>query len=92
MPFTTSTLVAGSCKSAEFFNTKNDAYRTAAVMRVFQRGEGTIGLITYLRTDSTRIAAEADTAARAYIEKTYGENISTTGKKEEAAKGHIQDA
>lgn len=38
-------------------------------------GEGTIGLITYLRTDSTRIAAEADTAARAYIEKRMAKNI-----------------
>ena len=44
-------------------------------------GEGTIGLITYLRTDSTRIAAEADTAARAYIEKTYGEKYLTQAKK-----------
>ena len=35
MPFTTSTLQAGSCKSAEFFNTKNDAYRTAAVRGCF---------------------------------------------------------
>ena len=36
------------------------------------KGRGTIGLITYLRTDSTRIAAEADAAARSYIGDQFG--------------------
>ena len=36
------------------------------------RGEGSIGLITYMRTDSTRVAQEALQAARSYIETTYG--------------------
>ena len=36
------------------------------------KGHGTIGLITYLRTDSTRIAEEADAAARTYVEHTFG--------------------
>ena len=36
------------------------------------KGSGTVGLITYLRTDSTRISEEADAAARVYIEEQYG--------------------
>lgn len=35
-------------------------------------GHGTIGIITYLRTDSTRVAAEADVSAREYIKNNYG--------------------
>lgn len=37
------------------------------------KGSGTVGVITYLRTDSVRISDEADTAARAYIGTQYGE-------------------
>ena len=36
------------------------------------KGSGTVGLITYLRTDSTRISDEADAAARTYIQEQYG--------------------
>ena len=38
------------------------------------KGNGTVGIITYLRTDSTRISQEADEAARAYIGEQYGES------------------
>lgn len=45
------------------------------------KGSGTVGLISYLRTDSTRISQEADEAARNYIGEQYGENyVSTSGK------------
>ena len=45
------------------------------------KGSGTVGLISYLRTDSTRISQEADEAARTYIGEQYGENyVSTSGK------------
>ena len=45
------------------------------------KGSGTVGLISYLRTDSTRISQEADEAARTYIGEQYGENyVSTCGK------------
>lgn len=37
------------------------------------KGHGTIGLITYLRTDSVRISEEADLACKDYIRETYGE-------------------
>ena len=38
------------------------------------KGEGTVGLITYLRTDSTRVSEEAERMARDYIVKHHGEN------------------
>ena len=44
------------------------------------KGHGTIGLITYLRTDSTRIAEEADAAARAFVKEHYGENYMAAGE------------
>lgn len=57
------------------------------------KGSGTVGLITYLRTDSTRISEEADQAARAYVASNYGENYVAEGTTEakKSAK-RIQDA
>lgn len=92
MPFTTSTLQQEAANQLNFSTQKTMRIAQQLYEGVSVEGEGTIGLITYLRTDSTRIAAEADTAARAYIEKTYGEKYLTQAKKEETAKGHIQDA
>jgi DNA topoisomerase-1 len=54
-------------------------------------GEGTVGLITYLRTDSTRISAEADAAAREYIAKEFGE-ASCGEKTAENVNKNAQDA
>ena len=39
------------------------------------KGLGTVGLITYLRTDSTRISEEADSNARNFIAENYGQDI-----------------
>lgn len=55
-------------------------FSTQKTMRVAQqlyegvdvKGSGTVGIITYLRTDSTRISDEADASARAYVEENYG--------------------
>ncbi len=56
------------------------------------KGRGTIGLITYLRTDSTRISDEADRECRAFIRDHYGEeNIGTANKSKKEDK-KIQDA
>ena len=57
------------------------------------KGSGTVGLITYMRTDSTRISEEADQAARAYVASNYGENYVAEGTTEakKSAK-RIQDA
>jgi lipoprotein signal peptidase len=56
------------------------------------KGNGTVGIITYLRTDSTRISEEADANARNYIAETYGQQYtSKAGKKDDSGK-KIQDA
>ena len=56
------------------------------------KGNGTVGLITYLRTDSTRVSEEARKMAEEYIRKNYGEAY--VGKEPDASKGgkKIQDA
>ena len=71
-PFITSTLQQEASRKLRFV-----AKRTMLVAQQLYegleiRGEGSIGLITYMRTDSTRVAQEALQAARTYIETTYG--------------------
>ena len=56
------------------------------------KGNGTVGVITYLRTDSTRISEEADAAARAYIAETYGSDYVAAGSSEKRTEKKIQDA
>lgn len=53
--------------------------------------EGTVGLITYMRTDSIRISDTAQTEAKEYIEKEYGEEYSNPIKKK-IQKSNVQDA
>lgn len=92
LPFTTSTLQQEAAKALN--------YSTQKTMRIAQQlyegvdieGHGTIGIITYLRTDSTRVAAEADLSAREYIKDNYGVDYYAPidNKKENDKK--IQDA
>jgi DNA topoisomerase-1 len=56
------------------------------------KGSGTVGIITYLRTDSTRIAEEADLSAREYIKKNYGEAYVADEDKTQKKGKKIQDA
>ena len=56
------------------------------------KGQGTVGIITYLRTDSTRVSEEAERLAREYISSIYGaEYVADTEKKKDGGK-NIQDA
>ena len=71
IPFTTSTLQQEASKVLNFSTQKTMRLAQQLYEGVDIKGHGTIGLITYLRTDSTRIADEADAAARKYIEETY---------------------
>ena len=64
----------------------------AAYEGIDVKGNGTVGVITYLRTDSTRISEEADAAARSYIAETYGEAYVAEGTKTKSADKKIQDA
>lgn len=91
-PFTTSTLQQEASKRLNFSTQKTMRLAQQLYEGVDIKGQGTVGIITYLRTDSIRIAAEADTAARAYISEKYGEAYAADGQKESKGKGKIQDA
>lgn len=93
LPFTTSTLQQEASKALNFSTQKTMRLAQQLYEGVDIKGQGTVGLITYLRTDSIRISEEADTAARAYIQEAYGEKY-TSDKEGNAKKSNakIQDA
>ena len=93
VPFTTSTLQQEASKALNF--------ATAKTMRIAQqlyegidiKGNGTVGLITYLRTDSTRVSEEADANVRGYIAASYGEEyVAVSEGKGKDNNKNIQDA
>ena len=55
-------------------------------------GQGTVGIITYLRTDSTRVSEEASRMATEYISQTYGEEYLHRGETKKSSGKKIQDA
>ncbi len=73
LPFTTSTLQQECSKHLNFATRKTMQIAQQLYEGVTVKGHGTIGLITYLRTDSTRISEEADAACKAFITENYGE-------------------
>ena len=92
IPFTTSTLQQEASKVLNFSTQKTMRLAQQLYEGVEIAGHGTVGLITYLRTDSTRIAEEADTAAREYIEKQYGSQYVAQGEQSKKTNAKIQDA
>lgn len=92
IPFTTSTLQQEASKVLNFSTQKTMRIAQQLYEGVDVQGHGTIGLITYLRTDSTRIADEADAAARQYIGSVYGETYVLEGTQNRKSNGKIQDA
>ena len=93
IPFTTSTLQQEASKVLNFSTQKTMRLAQQMYEGVEVKGHGTIGLITYLRTDSTRVAEEADLAAREFIGKQYGSQYVAKAE-QNAKKGGkiIQDA
>ena len=73
LAFTTSTLQQEAAKQLNFATQKTMRLAQQLYEGVDIAGRGTIGIITYLRTDSTRIADEAVAAAAQYIGEQYGE-------------------
>ncbi len=92
LPFTTSTLQQEASKTLNFSTQKTMRLAQQLYEGVEIKGSGTVGLITYLRTDSTRVAEEADAAARTYIEANYGEAYAAQGDNSKKSSGKIQDA
>ncbi len=92
LPFTTSTLQQEASKVLNFSTQKTMRIAQQLYEGIDIKGNGTVGVITYLRTDSTRISEEADEAAREYIEKTYGIEYVTDKGIEKKTEKKIQDA
>ena len=95
LPFTTSTLQQEASKALNFATSKTMRIAQQLYEGVDIKGSGTVGLITYLRTDSTRISEEADANARAYVGKAYGEEYVAETALEQKQKNdgkNIQDA
>ena len=92
LPFTTSTLQQEASKALNFATQKTMRIAQQLYEGIDIKGSGTVGVITYLRTDSTRISDEADAAARSYISETYGSEYAAEGSTEKKTDKKIQDA
>ncbi|MBR3206837.1 MAG: type I DNA topoisomerase [Bacillus sp. (in: Bacteria)] len=92
VPFTTSTLQQEAARKLNF-----RAKKTMMIAQQLYEGidlgkEGTVGLITYMRTDSTRISNTAIEEVSAFIDQTYGKNFLNTTKRTAKKNGNAQDA
>lgn len=92
VPFTTSTLQQEAARKLNF-----RAKKTMMIAQQLYEGidlgkEGTVGLITYMRTDSTRISNTAIEEVSAFIDQTYGKNFLNTTKRPAKKNENAQDA
>ncbi|EEG74833.1 type I DNA topoisomerase [[Clostridium] hylemonae] len=92
VPFTTSTLQQEASKALNFATQKTMRIAQQLYEGIDIKGNGTVGLITYLRTDSTRISEEADASARAYIGEHYGTEYVAANDTKGKDDKKIQDA
>ena len=92
LPFTTSTLQQEASKALNFPISKTMRIAQQLCEGVDIKGQGTVGIITYLRTDSVRISEEADAAAREFIKSSYGEQYLSAGEGSKKSGVKIQDA
>ena len=92
VPFTTSTLQQEASKVLNFSTQKTMRVAQQLYEGVDVKGSGTVGIIPYLRTDSTRISDEADASARAYVEENYGKEYVSAAVQEKKSGKKIQDA
>lgn len=92
LPFTTSTLQQEASKALNFPISKTMRIAQQLYEGVDIKGQGTVGIITYLRTDSVRISEEADAAARTFIQENYGEEYLSAGDGSKKSSAKIQDA
>ena len=92
LPFTTSTLQQEASKVLNFATQKTMRIAQQLYEGIEIKGNGTVGLISYLRTDSTRVSEEADMNARAFISSVYGEKYTADAEKKGNDGKKIQDA
>lgn len=92
LPFTTSTLQQEASKVLNFSTQKTMRLAQQLYEGVDVKGSGTVGLITYLRTDSTRVSAEALAMAESFISATYGQEYVAEPIENKGGSQRIQDA
>jgi DNA topoisomerase-1 len=92
LPFTTSTLQQEASKVLNFSTSKTMRLAQQLYEGIDIAGQGTVGIITYLRTDSTRVSEEAAAMAVSYIKETYGEAYLRRGAVKKDTDKKIQDA
>ncbi len=92
LPFTTSTLQQEAAKALNFSTQKTMRIAQQLYEGVDIKGQGTVGLISYLRTDSTRISEEADAMARRFVLEHYGQAYVSDGDVNKGSKKNVQDA
>lgn len=90
-PFTTSTLQQDAGIKLGFTTKKTMQIAQQLYEGIAVKGHGTIGLITYMRTDSIRISNEAQAAAKSYIISNFGENYHKPYSMKQSGK-NVQDA
>ena len=91
-PFTTSTLQQEASKQLNFSTQKTMRVAQQLYEGVDVAGHGTIGLITYLRTDSIRVSEEANASAKEYISQNYGDEYFMIAESKKSNDKSIQDA
>ncbi|WP_026485929.1 type I DNA topoisomerase [Caldanaerobius polysaccharolyticus] len=91
-PFTTSTLQQEASRKYGFTAKKTMLLAQQLYEGVDIQGEGSVGLITYIRTDSTRLSEDAKNEARKFILENYGSDYVSGDKAKVKASGRIQDA
>ena len=91
-PFTTSTLQQDANKKLNFMTKRTMSIAQALYEGVDIKGHGTVGLITYMRTDSVRISEEAQNNALKFIEEEYGKEYLPENPRVYKGKKNIQDA
>ncbi|MCM3665643.1 type I DNA topoisomerase [Mesobacillus subterraneus] len=91
-PFITSSLQQEAARKLNFRAKKTMMLAQQLYEGIDLGKEGTVGLITYMRTDSTRISEVAQTEARQYISNEFGENFIQTEAKKEKKQTNAQDA
>ena len=92
LPFTTSTLQQEASKTLNFSTQKTMSVAQQLYEGIDIKGTGTVGVITYLRTDSTRVSEEAGRVSRSYIASVYGENYVSRNAAAKKSGKKIQDA
>jgi len=91
-PFTTSTLQQEAAKALNFSTQKTMRLAQQLYEGVDVKGYGTVGLISYLRTDSIRVSEEADAAAKQFVAENYGTEFVMEAEQKKTEKKKIQDA